>query len=87
MGWAWGWAGGGWAGRGLQEAALSASTGHVFHVESADKVPIPQNAFYTILNTAIYPSVHDVGAWFGADERLPVYHYIDWVRVYQLDSR
>ena len=52
--------------------------GTSYHVKSSSEVPIPQNPFYFILNTAV--------AWYlppGPNAKFPANHVIDFVRVYQ----
>lgn len=68
----------------LPAPAISFSAGVVFHEESSPAVPIPADPFYVILNTAIHPQVLWLAELLGAGSTDPAYHYVDWVRIWQM---
>ena len=50
--------------------------GHFYHNKTSAEVPIPQDPFYWILDSAV--------AWYfppGPDAQYPAYHLVDWVGV------
>lgn len=56
--------------------------GESYYVRTADEVNVPQDPFYLIINTAVSPLLLTP----PPTAQYPAYHYVDWVRVYQLSN-